>query len=100
MREHFSLQPLPSGCGCQLIIILVENHPFACDGVGWFSCFLISSSERNRRLSHAQSPSELHEEIQEMFPWLSPPFLNGKKHNNQPPSQYSVAISVYHIHTI
>jgi hypothetical protein len=43
------------------VIYLSENHPFACDGVGWFSCILERSSERNGLLTHAQSLSSLHE---------------------------------------
>ena len=49
-------------------IVTFENHPFACDGAGWFSCFLIHFSERNMHYLHAQSPSEPLLEIQEMFP--------------------------------
>ena len=70
---------------------IFENHP-ACDGVGWFSCVLEHASERNEHLMLGQSLSKLLVEIQEMFPWLSPPFFKKrKKKDNQPPSQYSVA---------
>lgn len=56
------------GGGCQKAIFIFENHPYACDGEGWFSCFLAYASERNRRSLHAQPLSELHEEIQAIFP--------------------------------
>ncbi|KMY51910.1 hypothetical protein [Peribacillus loiseleuriae] len=54
------------GGGCQVNLFTLRTTLFACDGVGWFSCFLKSFSER-------------------------------KKSDNQPPSQYSVAIPFYQI---
>ena len=49
------------------------------------------------RLFHALPPSKLHEEIQEMFPWLSPPFPY-RKEKQQPTTLtiYSCYFSLSH----
>jgi len=49
------------------MFIFSENHPYAFEGVGWFSCILKHSFERNMLLFHEQLPSELLESVQEMF---------------------------------
>lgn len=56
------------GGGCQKTMFIFENHPYVCDGAGWFSCSLVRFSERHVQQFHAQFPSKLHERSQEMFP--------------------------------
>jgi hypothetical protein len=43
--KHFSMQHQPSEWLLSMWIIC-ENHPFACYGAGWFSCFLVRCSKK------------------------------------------------------
>jgi len=72
-KERSAANTSPTTSTVRVVVVnkfnsFLENHPFACDGVGWFSCFLVCFPERNMHPFHAQFPSKLHEEIQEMFP--------------------------------
>ena len=73
IKKRSALTLLPATSTVRVVVVkninsFSENHPFASYGAGWFSCFLIRFSERYMHLLHAQSPSELLVEIQEMFP--------------------------------